>query len=63
MRGANVAWGDWLGSVGNSGHTGAPHLHIHAQSQGSTDMPLNGDPRPIQFNGRFLVRGDRIEVP
>ncbi|MEO7254873.1 MAG: hypothetical protein ABIZ64_11640 [Casimicrobium sp.] len=49
--------------MGNSGHTGAPHLHIHAQSQGSTDMPLNGDPRPIQFNGRFLVRGDRIEVP
>ncbi len=61
--GANVAVADWLGSVGNSGNTGEPHLHIHAQGRGSITAPLGGDPRPIQFNGRFPVRGDRIEAP
>ena len=61
--GAKVVVGDWLGSVGNSGNTGEPHLHIHAQGPGSMAAPLGGDPRPIQFNGRFPVRGDRIEVP
>ena len=61
--GANVAVGDWLASVGNSGNTGEPHLHIHAQGPGLSDAPLGGDPRPIQFSGRFPVRGDRFEVP
>jgi hypothetical protein len=63
QAGANVALGDWLGSVGNSGNTGEPHLHIHAQGPGSTGAPLGGDPQPIQFNGRLPVRGDRIEAP
>ena len=61
--GANVAVGDWLGLVGNSGNTGEPHLHIHAQGQGSTAAPLGGEPIHIKFNGRFLVRGDRIDSP
>ena len=61
--GASVAVGDWLGLVGNSGNTGEPHLHIHAQRQGSTEAPLGGDPLPLQFNGRFPVRGDRIKAP
>ena len=61
--GANVGVGDWLGSVGNSDNTGEPHLHVHAQRQGSAEAALGGDPRPIQFNGRFPVRGDRIEAP
>ena len=61
--GANVAVGDWLGSVGNSGNTGEPHLHIHAQGRGPTEAPLDGHPRPIEFMGRFPVRGDRIEAP
>ena len=61
--GANVTVGDWLGSVGNSGNTGEPHLHVHAQGQGSAEAPLSGEPRPIQFNRRFPVRGDRIEAP
>jgi len=34
--GAHIAVGDWLGLVGNSGNTGEPHLHIHAQAPGST---------------------------
>ncbi|MEO7954604.1 MAG: peptidoglycan DD-metalloendopeptidase family protein [Polaromonas sp.] len=61
--GANVAVGDWLASVGNSGNTGEPHLHIHAQGKGPTEAPLGGDPRPIEFKGRFPVRGERIEAP
>ena len=61
--GAKVAVGDWLGLVGNSGNTGEPHLHIHAQGRGSSDAPLSGEPRHIAFNGHFPVRGDRIEAP
>ncbi len=49
--------------VGNSGNTGEPHLHIHAQGIGPVGAPLGGDPRPVNFNGRFAVRGDRIEMP
>jgi murein DD-endopeptidase MepM/ murein hydrolase activator NlpD len=61
--GAMVAVGDWLGSVGNSGNTGEPHLHIHAQGRGTSDAPLGGEPHPLLFNGRVPVRGDRIDVP
>ncbi len=61
--GERVAMGDWLGAVGNSGNTGEPHLHVHAQGRGPADTPLGGDPRPIQFGGRFPVRGDRIDAP
>ena len=61
--GANVAVGDWLGLVGNSGNTGEPHLHIHAQGMGSAEAPLGGEPRHIRLNGRFVVRGDRIVTP
>lgn len=61
--GAKAAVGDWLASVGNSGNTGEPHLHVHAQGPGPAEAPLGGDPRPIRFNGRFPVRGDRIKAP
>ncbi|MEO8545750.1 MAG: peptidoglycan DD-metalloendopeptidase family protein [Burkholderiaceae bacterium] len=58
-----VAAGVWLGSVGNSGNTGEPHLHVHAQRPGPVGAPLGGDPLPILFNGRFPVRGNRIGSP
>lgn len=61
--GATVAVGDWLGSVGNSGNTGEPHLHIHAQGPGPAGAPLSGDPLAIVFASGFPVRGDRIESP
>ncbi len=59
--GSAVAVGDWLGSAGNSGNSGEPHLHVHAQRPGPVDAPLGGDPLPILFAGHFAVRGDRIE--
>ena len=55
--------GDCLGAVGNSGNTGEPHLHVHAQRPGRAGAPLSGDPLPVLFAGRFPVRGDRIELP
>lgn len=58
-----VAAGVWLGSVGNSGNTGEPHLHVHAQRPGPVGAPLGGDPLPILLDGRFPVRGDRIGSP
>jgi hypothetical protein len=61
--GATVALGDWLGLVGNSDNSAELHLHAHAQRPGPAGAPLGGDPLPILFNGRFPVRGDRIESP
>lgn len=58
-----VATGDWLGAAGNSGNTGEPHLHVHAQRPGAAGAPLGGDPLPILFDGRFPVRGARIRTP
>ncbi len=61
--GASVAVGDWLGLAGNSGNTGEPHLHVHAQRPGPVGALLGGDPLPVLFGNRFPVRGDRIESP
>ncbi len=63
IPGARVRVGDVIAEVGNSGNTGEPHPHIHAQRPGPPGAPLGGDPRPISFDGRFLVRGERIERP
>lgn len=52
--------GDHIANVGNSGNTGEPHLHIHAQQRGTESEPLSGDPLPVRFDGRFLVRNDRF---
>ena len=51
-----------LGLVGNSGNTGEPHLHVHAQRPGSTIAPLSGEPVPIRLGGRYLVRNDRVRA-
>ena len=60
---AHVRAGDHIALVGNSGNTGEPHLHIHAQHQGPPGAPWSGDPLPIRFGGRFLVRGEPVQLP
>ena len=62
-QGENVAIGDMLGRVGNTGNTGEPHLHIHAQQRGTADQPLSGEPLPLRFGERYPVRNARIEAP
>ena len=60
VQGQRVEIGDLVGEVGNSGNTGEPHLHIHAQRLGSKEAPLSGEPLQTTFGGLFLVRGDRF---
>ncbi len=61
--GQQLAVGQHLANVGNSGNTGEPHLHIHAQQAGPANAPLSGNPLPVSFEGRFVVRGDRVTAP
>jgi murein DD-endopeptidase MepM/ murein hydrolase activator NlpD len=60
--GDSVALGQQIGAVGNSGETGEPHLHIHAQLPGTPDSPFSGAPVPIRFHGRFLVRNALVDM-
>lgn len=60
--GDSVIMGQQIGEVGNSGETGEPHLHIHAQIPGSPEQPFSGVPVPIRFQGRFLVRNDIVDM-
>lgn len=60
--GDSLAVGQQIAEVGNSGNTGEPHLHIHAQMPGPPDTPFAGVPVPMRFDGRFLVRGDLVRV-
>ena len=60
--GDTVQAGQQLAEVGNSGGSNEPHLHIHAQRPGSATSPMGGEPLPMRFGGRFLVRGDRIDL-
>jgi len=52
--------GDELGTVGNSGKTTEPHLHISAQKSAINSSLLSGKPMAIQINGHFYVRNDRL---
>ncbi len=61
--GETIAIGQPLGAVGNSGGSNEPHLHLQAQRPGAPGAPFGGAPLPVTFEGRFLVRGDRITRP
>lgn len=60
VEGESMEVGAPLGRVGDSGRSDEPHLHIHAQTPGSDVAPLGGDPIPVSFDGRSLVRNDRV---
>jgi Peptidase family M23 len=61
--GQRVAAGEIIGAVGNSGNSDEPHLHVHAQRRGSGALELGGEPLAMRFDGRFLVRNDRVRRP
>ena len=55
--------GQPLAKVGNSGNTSEPHLHVHAVRGRQTDHEQQGWAEvgvPMLFDGRFLIRNDRI---
>ena len=43
--------------------TGERHRYIHAQQSGTVAGPLSGTPLPMRFDGRFLVRNNRVVAP
>lgn len=59
MAGDVVSEGQPIGTLGSSGASDMPHLHIHAQRPGTNSAPFSGKPVPMHIDGRFLVRGDR----
>ena len=58
--GQQVTVSQHIANVGNSGNTGEPHLHVHAQAAGTAAAPFSGEPLPVRFDGRFLMRNDRV---
>lgn len=60
VPGEKVAEGDLLGAAGNSGNTSEPHLHIHAQTPGTEEAPISGDPVWLRISRRFPTRGQLL---
>lgn len=60
QAGQPIRTGQLLGRVGNTGNTGGPHLHMHAQRRSPTSALIAGDPLPMRIDGRFLVRNDHV---
>ncbi|MCC5984441.1 MAG: M23 family metallopeptidase [Rhodobacteraceae bacterium] len=58
--GDTVTTGATLAEVGNSGHSGEPHLHIHVQRGTDPEAPLRGEPLPVTFDGVFPVKNARL---
>lgn len=62
VEGDRISEGRIIAKVGNSGNTSEPHLHIHAvKGEIIEEKKLfwSGEPVPMMFKGRFLIRGDR----
>ena len=62
--GEPVQAGRVLGSVGNSGNTSEPHLHIHGVEGRVSDIDAairSAEPVAIRFAQRVLVRNDIFE--
>lgn len=66
--GDQVAAGQPIAAVGNTGNTSEPHLHVHAvtvdRAPPVPDSALHdGTPVPLRFDGRFLTRNDLVTRP
>lgn len=59
-EGTRVTVGQPLGTVGNSGQSREPHLHIHAQSLPQDGPILSGEPYFLTFGDFFPVRNARL---
>lgn len=59
MEGDAVSKGQPIGTLGSTGASDIPHLHIHAQRHGTASAPFSGQPVPMHIGGRYLVRGDQ----
>jgi hypothetical protein len=58
-----VRKGDAIGQAGNSGQSGEPHLHIHAQRVPAPGAPLlSGQPVAIRFEARVPVRNMQFTI-
>lgn len=56
--GTSVAAGQKIGTVGNSGNTIEPHLHLHAETIVEPgNGKIHGRPVQMKINGKFLARG------
>ena len=53
-KGQNVKAGALIGRIGNSGHNGPVHLHIHAENGDYKGFKSDNDPVPLTFDGAFL---------
>lgn len=62
-KGEEVEAGAPIGRVGNSGQSDEPHLHVHAQTPGTLERPISGEPIPLQFGDRRPVRNMRFHGP
>lgn len=60
--GTNVASGDFVARVGNTGNTSEPHLHIHAV-EANTGGVFRGKAVPMLFGGSFLARNETLRLP
>ena len=56
-----VRAGDVVGRVGNSGWTERPHVHMQAMRAPDGDY-WHGEPAPMRFAGRFLVKNQVVRV-
>jgi len=62
-EGDKILAGDSIASIGNSGNTSEPHLHIHAVAGyelKEKKIISEGTPVPLFFNSRYLRKGDVV---
>ena len=61
--GERVIAGQTIGTIGNSGNSDEPHLHVHAQmATTGTRSLFDARPVPMTFEGRALARNDVIRT-